>query len=273
MPISLVTDSTADLPAEIVERYSIRVVPSVLVIGGQSFLDGVDMTREEFYRRLPTFNPPPTTAAPAAGEFEAVYDSLPDGPILSLHPAHTLTAIVNSARLGAERFGERVRIIDSGSLTLGLGWQIIAAAETIAAGGALQSVLDAVASTRRRVRVLALLDTLENLRRSGRISLFRASLGAVLQVKPIIELAEGGLDTLSRQRTRHRALAGLIDLVKSLGALERLAVLYTDNHDLALALRGAVAAQCQTQSLVIQVTPTIGTHIGANAVGVAAVTA
>lgn len=273
MPISLVADSTADLPAEIVERHSIRVVPSVLVVGGQSFLDGVDMTREEFYRRLSTFNPPPTTAAPAAGEFEAVYGSLPDGPILSLHPAHTLTAIINSARLGAERFGERVRIIDTGSLTLGLGWQIIAAAEVIAAGGVLQSVLDAVASIRRRVRVLALLDTLENLRRSGRISLLRASLGAVLQVKPLIELAEGSLITFSQQRTRAKALAGLIALVKALGALERLAVLYTDNRALALEVREAIAAQCQTPPLVIQVTPTIGTHIGSNAVGVAVVTA
>ncbi|MEK7277877.1 MAG: DegV family protein, partial [Chloroflexota bacterium] len=91
------------------------------------------------------------------------------------------------------------------------------------------------------------------------------------QVKPLIELAEGGLDTLSQQRTRAKALAGLIALVKSLGALERLAVLYTDNHDLALEVREAAAPQCQTQSLVIQVTPTIGAHIGPNAVGVAAV--
>lgn len=275
--INLVTDSTADIPPELCERYNIRVVPVGLALGKESYRDGVDMTRDEFYRRLATFNPLPTTAAPAAGEFEALYESLPPRPILSIHLAATLSGVFNAARLGAEKFGDRVRVIDSGSLSMGSGWQVIAAAETIAAGNDLPAVLDVIDSTRRRVRVLAILDTLDNLRRSGRISLIRASLGTLLQIKPLIEVAQGQVNLISQQRTRQKAMAAFRDLVRSLGALERLAVLYTDNPAPAVALRDQLAVQIAPQAgtplLTVQITPALGVHIGPGAVGVAAVVA
>src|SRR5512134_3912482 len=137
MSLRLVTDSVADVPADLVEKYDIKVVPSLIVIGPQSYRDGVDMTREEFYRRLSTFDPPPSTAAPAAGDYQAAYRAVPDSRVLSLHIAETLSGIYNAARLGAQAFGDRVKVIDTGSLSLGAGWQVIAAAEAIASGKTL----------------------------------------------------------------------------------------------------------------------------------------
>ncbi len=271
MTISLVTDSTADVPADLVARYGICVVPTLLVAGGQTFRDGLDISRDDFYRRLPALSPLPTTAAPASGEFEAVYEALPPGPIISLHPPPSLSGIFNAARLGAEKFGDRVRVIDCGSISLGLGWQVVMAAEAVASGAALEAVLELVASLRRRVRVLALLDTVDNLRRGGRIGLLRASVGTVLQIKPLLDLTEGTLTTVSQERTRKRALAALLASVKKLGPLERLALLYTDNPAPAHDLRAQLAPLCRAEPWVAQVTPIIGTHVGANAVGIAAV--
>ncbi|MBM4421943.1 MAG: DegV family protein [Chloroflexi bacterium] len=271
MTINLVTDSTADVPPDLVERHGIRVVPSLVVMGGQSFRDSVDISREEYYRRLAAFDPLPTTAAPAAGEFETVYASLPEGPIVSIHTAATLSGIYNAARLGAEPFGGRVRVIDAGSLSMGVGWPVIAAAEAIAAGLALEAVLEAVASTIRRTVVLALLDTVDNLRRSGRISLLRASIAGVLQIKPLIELAGGALKVIAQNRTRHKAMPEFIAQVKAMGRLERLAVMYTDNASLAADVRDQLAGQCAAPAPILQAAPTIGTHIGPNAVAVAIV--
>jgi DegV family protein with EDD domain len=271
MTISIVTDSTADVPAELVERYGIRVVPAVVVMGGQTYRDGLDMTREEFYRRLPAIDPLPSTAAPAAGEFEAVYDSLPGGPIISLHLAAAFSGIFNAASIAAQNFGERVTVIDTGTVSMGIGWQVVAAAEAVAGGATLAAVLEVVASTRRRLKMLALLDTLDNLRRGGRISLMRASIGAILQVKPLLDIGESKFFPVLQERTRRKALAGLISLVGSFGSLERLAVLYSDNRDLGVELLEHLKPQAQTPPLLIQATPTLGAHAGVNAAGVALV--
>jgi DegV family protein with EDD domain len=273
MTISLVTDSTSDLPAELASRYNIRVVPSLLAIGEKSYRDGVDMTRAEFYAQLKTFNPLPTTAAPGAGEFEAAFLAAPDGPVISLHTASTLSGLYNSARIGAQSLGERVTVIDTGSLSLGVGWQTLAAAEAIELGAALPQVLEAIASARQRLKVFALLDTLENLRRSGRMSLLRASIASMLQIKPLIELAEGTITAVAQNRAMKKAMADFIGRVKGYGALERLGVMYTDNETLAVEVRDALAGQCPSAPLFIQVAPTIGTHIGPNAVAVALVLA
>ncbi|MBI3241719.1 MAG: DegV family protein [Chloroflexi bacterium] len=272
MTISLVTDSTADVPADLVERFGIRVVPAVVVMGGQTYRDGLDMTRDEFYRRLPTIDPLPSTAAPAAGEFEEVYDSLPDGPIISLHLAAAFSGIFNAARIAAQKFGDRVTVVDTGTVSMGIGWQVIAAAESAAGGAPLNAVLALITSVRRRLKMFALLDTLDNLRRGGRISLIRASIGTILQVKPLLDIGEDKLTPVSQERTRRKAQAGLISLVQSFGSLERLAVLYSDNGDLGVELLERLKPQAQTPPLLIQATPALGTHAGTDAVGVALVT-
>lgn len=273
MTISLVTDSTSDLPAELAAQHKIQVVPSLLAIGEKSYRDGIDLTRAEFYAKLKTLNPLPTTAAPGSGEFEAAYLAAPGGPVISLHTASTLSGLFNSARLGAQSLGERVTVVDTGSLSLGVAWQTVAAAEAIAAGADLPQVLAAIASTRKRLKVFALLDTLENLRRSGRMSLLRASIASMLQIKPLIELAEGSLVAVAQNRTMKKAMADFVSRLKELGKLERLGIMYTDNETLASELRDLLTGQSVTPPLIVQVAPTIGTHIGPGAVAVAVVRA
>src|SRR5262245_3252730 len=157
MPIALVTDSNCDLPRELVERHGIRAVSSLLNIGGQSYRDGIDISRKDFYARLPTLNPSPTTAAPASGVFEELYRSLGALGIISIHIASKLSGFLHAARLGAEASGARVTIVDSEQLSMGFGWQVLAAAEAIADGKSVAEVTDAIRRTRQRIKVYAAL--------------------------------------------------------------------------------------------------------------------
>ncbi len=270
MKINFVTDSTTDVPQEFVERYNIRVVPTIVVFEGKEYRDGVDITRAEFYQRLPSLRPLPTTAAPSAGDFESIFASF-DGPVISLHTAVSLTAIYTSAHIASEKFAGRVTVIDSGSISLGAGWQVVAAVEAAAAGADVQEVLKVIADVRKRVRVFALLDTLDNLRHSGRISLMRASIGELLQIKPMVEVYESQLIARDQFRTRAKALPSFIEQMKSLGKFERLGVLYTDNIEPAKQVRAALGDHAPADTIVAPITSTVGTHIGLNAVGVTGV--
>jgi DegV family protein with EDD domain len=270
MNINFVTDSTTDVPQELVERYNIRVVPTILIFDGKEYRDGVDITRAEFYQRLPSLRPLPTTAAPSAGDFDSVYNSL-HGPVISLHTALSFTAILTSARIAAEKLAGRVTVIDSGSLSLGAGWQLIGGAEAAAAGATVEEVLQVIAEVRKRVRVFALLDTLDNLRHSGRISLMRASIGELLQIKPMVEVHESQLIAREQFRTRAKALPAFIDHIKSLGEFERLGVLYTDNSEPAKHVYAALGNRAPADTIISPITSTVGTHIGLNAVGVTGV--
>lgn len=271
MTISIVTDSTSDVPAEFASRFGIRVVPSLLVFGQEALRDGIDISRDQFYQRLASMETLPTTAAPASGGYGSVYAELPDGPIISVHASPKLSGIYNSARIAAEPFGDRVRVIDGGSISMGIGFPVMAAAEAVAGGAGLDEALAVLESARRRVKVFALLDTINNLRRGGRISLLKSSVAAILKIKLLIELVDGVPIQVATERTRARALEDMLARIKALGRFERLAVIYTDNRDLAEQVRAQVAPQCTSEALVVQAAPTIGTHIGPGAVAVVVV--
>ena len=193
MKLGIVTDSTCDIPQFLVEQYGIEVVPCVLVIDGKEYVDDEKkMTRAEFYKLLPALRTQPTTAAPSPGDFSARYDSmLSQGcdQILSIHAASSLTSILSVACQAARDFPGRVTCIDSTSLTLGVGFQVLAAAEAAELG--LQAALAAIETTRKNLRIYAALDTVEYLRRSGRVPATVAMLGSLLSIKPLIELANG----------------------------------------------------------------------------------
>ncbi len=270
-PIVLVTDSNCDLPAELIDRYGIRVVSSLLNIGGQSYRDGVDISRAEFYARLPTLNPSPTTAAPASGVFDELYRACGDADIISIHIASKLSGFFNAARLGAEASGARVTLIDSEQLSMGFGWQVLAAAEAISAQKSVAEVIDSITHTRQRVKVYAALNTLEYLRRSGRANALVARLGDFLHIKPLVELVGGEVKLMGRQRTFSKALDKLIETVQALGPLERLAILHAHNPEEAHTLVERLAPQSTQAPLVTEIAAVIGTHVGPGAVGVAAV--
>jgi len=273
MPVRVVTDSNGDIPPEEAARLNIVVVRSILNIEGKSYVDGIDITRNEFYRRLPTLNPPPTTAAPSTADFEAAYRSCGSADIVAIHLASTLSGIFAAARLGAEPLGEQVTVVDSEQASMGMGWQAVAAAEAAAAGASRDEVLRLVRSVQERVRLFASLDTIEYLRRGGRASLLSARLGELLQIKPLIEVRAGAVSALARVRTRQKAREELAARVEALGPLERLAILHTDCLADAQAMASRLAPLSASAPWVVEATAVIGTHVGPGVIGAAAVMA
>jgi DegV family protein with EDD domain len=173
MTIRIVTDSTCDLPEEIVAQYGIVVVPLYINFGRESYLDGVELSREAFHARLPDADPPPTTAVPAPEMFIDAYERLADegaSEILSVHISKSLSAVVDQAELAAREASTPVRVIDSGTLSLGMGFLVWAAAEAAALGRSMEAIVSLIADQSQRTRVFAALDTLEFLRRSGRMN-------------------------------------------------------------------------------------------------------
>ena len=277
MKLGIVTDSTCDIPPFLVEQHELEVVPCILVIDGKEYVDGKDITREEFYRQLPALKIQPTTAAPSIGDFSARYDSLLTNSgcdhILSIHAAGALTSLLNSARQAASDFPDRVTCIDSTSLSLGLGFQVLAAAEAAELG--LQAAIEAVKSAHRRLHVFAALDTMEYLKRSGRVPATVAMLGSLLSLKPLIELTNGEVKAVGAVRTASQANERMTKFLLEGGSLEKLAILHTGAEGRAREFLNELM-QTSSQSvprdiLMVNVTTVIGTHVGPNGMGFAAV--
>lgn len=274
MKIGIVTDSTADVPAELAGQHGIEIVPALVNIGNNSYTDGVEISREDFYARLPDLNPPPTTSSPSIGSFQERYEKLLRAGanfVISIHPPNELSGIFNAARLAAEAFSQRVKVLDSGQVSLGLGFQVIMAAEAAARGANLGEVTALVDSIRQRVRLAALLDTIEYIHRSGRVSWAVAKIGDILRLQPLIELRFGIVHRLGQARTRLRGIERLVDELNSWGPLERLAVLHTNAEFAARQLLEEVRSKVIVQPLLVNVTTVIGTHVGPNGLGFSAV--
>ena len=280
MKLGLLTDSTCDLPKYLIEQYELEVVPSILILDGKEYADGIGISREDFYRRLPSLQTWPTTAAPSIGDFSARYDSLLTRGyehILSIHAAEALTTIINSARQASQDFPEKITVIDSLSMSLGLGFQVLAAAEAVfeSAEIGLQAALNAVESTRKRLHLFAALDTMENMRRSGRVPAVVTILGSLLHIKPLIEITNGEVKAIGAVRTTKQANERMMNFLLEAGPLERLAILHTGAEPRAREFLNTLM-QKASQSvprdiLMVNVTTVIGTHVGPNGLGFAGV--
>jgi DegV family protein with EDD domain len=278
MSIRIVTDSNCDLPQAMVDEYGITVVPMYINIGAESYLDGVTMSRQEFYEGLPHFDSHPMTSVPGPGTFIETFDKLAaEGAIeiLAIHIAGSLSAMVNSARLAAEEWDKLpVTVFDSGNLTLGTGLQVLAAARAAAEGRGMGEIVPLLEDQAARTYCFAALDTVEFLRRSGRLTRFQSSLASVLRIKPLLKMNNGEFE-MERVRTRKAALARVIELLSGLGSLEELALVHTHAPEEAEAL-GREASYLDPEgvlSLSAEATPVIGTHIGPGAVGFVAIKA
>jgi DegV family protein with EDD domain len=274
MKIGFVTDSTADLPADLAGKHGIEVVPAIVNIGNNSYSDGIDISREDFYSRLPNLFPSPTTSSPSVGSIQERYEKLLRAGadfVISIHPPNELSGIFNAARLAAEAFGLRVKVVDSGQVSLGLGFQVMLAAEAAARGALVDEVSALVEDVRQRVRLAALLDTIEYIHRSGRVSWAVAKLGGILRLQPLIELRFGIVHRLGLARTRLQGVDRLLDSLNSWGPLERLGVLHTNAESAARSLLEEVKSKVMVQPLLVNVTTAIGTHVGPNGLGFAAV--
>lgn len=277
MAIRIVTDSTCDLPIDLVRRYDVTVLPLYINIGEKGYLDQVEISREEFYRRLPTFDPPPTTAAPSPQVFRQTYERLAaEGAteILSLHISESLSATVDMARVGAkETRALPVTVLDARQLSLGTGFLAVRAAQEAAAGRTMRQILVALDEQISRTHVFAALDTLEFLKRSGRMNWAIAGLGEVLQIKPLLKMYEGE-PTSERVRTSNGAMQRLLELLSDRGPFERVAIVHTHAPERAQHLQEQAAGLLPEDGVLsVDITPVIGAHIGPGAVGFTCISA
>jgi DegV family protein with EDD domain len=275
--VKVVADSTADIPEELAAELEITIVPCNVHFGLETYRDGLELSKEEFYAKLKTSFTLPTTSAPAVGLFEATYKELASetDQILSIHLASALSAIYNSAHLGAEAVsGVEIALIDSGQVSMGLGWLVISAARAAQEGQPLAQIVALVEDMRSRVRVFAALDTLEYLRKGGRVGKTVAALGTLLNIKPLVEVRDSAVLPLERVRTRQRSIQRLIELVAELGPLEELAVLHTNAPQEAQRLAEEISFLHPLERILIaEAGVIIGTHAGPNGLGVACMVA
>lgn len=271
MTIGIVTDSTCDLPQEIIQALEITVIPLFINIGDRGFLDGVDITRTEFYVNLPRYSTHPTTGTPGTDVFLRAFKALVARgctEILTIHISKSLSATVDVARTAAEEFREApVTVRDSGQLSLGTGFQVEVAARMASAGKSMTEILKALEDLMSRTFVTARLDTLEFLRRSGRMNRFMAGLGSLLQIKPILTMKNGHPDSV-RVRTAARAEARLVEMLESFLPIEQFALLHTNAAREADAFLKRIARLLPAEQFhSMDITPVIGAHIGPGAVG------
>ena len=276
MSVRIVTDSTCDLPKEIIDRYDIQVVPLFINIGEQGYLDGIDITREEFYEKLPTFPVNPTTAVPSTQKFCTVYDALAEKgatDVISIHMSIALSAVGDVARIAAqETTSTSVTVLDSQQLSLGTGFLVETAAKLAAAGSSLAEIMAVLNMQIKRSYVFAALDTLEFLKRSGRMNKYLAGFASLLDIKPILTMHNGKPGT-ERVRTRNRALKRVVGMLAEVGKLERIAIVHTNALPERLAEFRKMAEHLLPQGKILtaDITPVIGAHIGPGAMGFAVI--
>ncbi len=271
MTIKIVMDSTCDLPPALIEEYGITVVPCYINMGGKSYRDGIDLSREEFYQQLPFHNPPPTTSAPGMGGFAETYEKLIDqgaSGILSVHISAKLSNIVNVAHMAAETIiSASIQVIDSGQLTVGTGRVAFEAARNVLAGQSIDDIVGNLRVYTKRVHTVATLDTLEYLRRSGRLSRLQVLLGSVLRVKPLLKMNDSVIG-MERVRTRQKALERLLTILDALRPVESLVMVHTYARAEAEALWQQISALIPTlpHPLFVDVTTVLGAHLGPGAI-------
>jgi len=274
MTVKIVTDSSADLPAQLVEELGITVVPLYLRFGEEVYRDHVDITEDEFYERLQHDPIHPSTVQPTPQDFIDVYQQLSqeaDG-IISIHISSKLSGTCNSALQGKELVekGCPIEVVDTGSVTMGLGLTSIVAATAAKAGGGLQEVLAEVRQAIPNTNLLALLDTLEYVYRGGRIGKAKHLLGSMLNVKPLLKLEDGEVVPAGQVRSRSKGIDKLFDFVKNATNIEDLAVVYNTTPDEAQSLADRIGSVFPKEKIrIATVGPMLGVHLGPGSLVVA----
>ena len=271
--VRVVTDSACDLPADLVDDLGIEVVPLTIRFGDEEYTDRRTITGAQFYEKLRTVAELPETAAPSPGAYEEVFRRLAqdgaDG-IVCVCLSSGLSATMQSAENAARAVGDEiaVRVIDSHSITMGLGTQVVEAARAARAGRGLDDVAGVVEELIPRTRVYGVLDTLEFLKKGGRIGSAQAMLGTLLSIKPVLDLSTGVVEAESRQRTRGKALRHLAEMVTRHGAVGHLAVMHGDAPDVDAFVDLLTARYDRAEIHVGLIGATIGTHGGPGIMGV-----
>lgn len=273
--VAIVTDSTADLPAEFVAAHGIRVAPLYVTFGDRQFRSGVDLTLDEFWDRMLAPDAPfPTTAAASPGGFVAAFREAFDAgaeAVVCVTVGSRISGTFKSAEVArAEIAGREVHVVDSASASMGVGLLVVLACELADAGSPAADIAATLRSRVADVDLFVALDTLDYLRKGGRLSAARAAIGTVLSVKPIITLRDGLVEIVDKPRTRARARERVIELLIA-RPVERIAFLHTRTpgidafrDEVVLRLPGGVDPD---RISTVLVGPSIGPHVGPGILG------
>jgi DegV family protein with EDD domain len=274
MVVKVVTDSTADLPSQLAQELGITVVPVYVRFGEEVYRDRVSISEDEFYERLTHDPVHPSTVQPGPQDFLEVYQKLsPDADgIVSIHVSGKLSGTCNSALMAKEMLETKcpVEVVDSETLSMSLGLTAIAAATVAKAGESLDKVVEETKQAIPKIHLFALLDTLEYLKRGGRIGKVKALLGSVLSVKPMLAVKDGELVPAGQVRTRAKGIDKLFDFVKNTADIQDLAVVYNTTPDEAQNLAERIGSVFVREKIrLARLGPGLGVHAGPGALIVA----
>lgn len=280
MTIRIVTDSTADIPAEVAQTHGVTVVPLTVFFGNEAYRDGIDLDNAGFYKKLQASKELPRTSQPSPAIFQQEYTRLiaegADG-ILSIHLSSHLSGTYQSACTARDMVAESssavpIEIIDSLSISVGMSRAILHAADAARQGESLEALKTLVVDELARTRILAVLDTLDFLKRGGRIGGARAMLGNMLSVKPIISLREGEVVALEQPRTRSKAYARVAQLANEMGKIEHIAIAEAST-EVGQQLAEAIKSVYSDELSFYKLGAVLGTHTGPGTAAVAVVVA
>ena len=270
----IITDSTSDLPLDFVEENKIHIDPLNIHLQDSLYKDGVDIQPSELYYRLRTEDIFPQTSQPSAGEFMEIYQTLkPDDEVLVLCLSSELSGTYQSAEMArdmaAEEVDAEIHVVDSRSVSLGLGMQVIHAQKCFAEGKDMAQTLSELAEIRRRMRLIFAVDTLEYLARGGRISQLSKRLGNLLQLKPVLQLEEGRIEVLDKVRTRSKAVQRILEIFyKEASQAQQVGILHIDAPTEGQQLAQKVQEYYHGPLLLAQCGAVIGSHAGPGTVGI-----
>ena len=274
MTVRIVTDSSADLPQNLIDQHQITVLPCYVVVDDQTYKDGVEIQADAFYARLQAEGRTPTTSQPTVADFQALYrDLISQGhQVISIHVSAKLSGTLNSAEQAKASLvdSSQVEIIDSRLASIPLGLAVLDAASILETGAEFHPAADKIRQGLDRHHGLFALDTLEYLHKGGRIGKARAFMGSVLSVKPILRIQDGEAHPVERPRNRDRAIRRLVELAQDLAPVQRLAVIYsTDPERMATLKQDLNGLLPADQIIEARFGSTLGTYIGPDALGVA----
>jgi DegV family protein with EDD domain len=276
--VAIVTDSTAYLPSDLLKKYSITVTPQILIWGDETFQDGVDIQPDEFYRKLKTAKTMPTTSQVAIVTMKATFENLLEAgyDVLGIFLSAKLSGTMESATLARKmlpKAASKIVVIDSNSTSMAMGFHVLSAARASQAGANLLECQKLAEEAQKHTGLYFVVDTLEFLRRGGRIGGAQAMLGSALNLKPLLELRDGRIEPVEKIRTKGKAINRMIELVIEQVAGRtpvRLATLHANAEDEAKSALAAAATRLDpVEQILASVSPAIGTHAGPGTVGLA----
>jgi DegV family protein with EDD domain len=274
--VAIVTDSTAYIPKELVEKYQIRMVPLRVHWGSETYRDGIDIKSVDFYERLKTDRVTPTTAAPSIGDFQQVYQQALETAeaVVSIHLSSLLSATCQSAEQAKLLLPDKpIEVIDSSLTSMAMGYMVLAAARAAETGASLEEVTAAAKRLIATARIFFTVDTLEYLRRGGRIGTAQAFMGNLMDLKPILALQDGRVESVERVRTKKKAVERIVDMMvhhieSEIHGPVRLAAVHALVPEEAAALLEAAAARLNVvEKITTDFSPVIATHTGPGTLG------